>query len=279
MEKIENLYYRKFHLADELTPIVKYAWMMNSFEKRSKKDLLIPDGYPEIIFVQQGSYCKELLSHSQKPVIVDQSCIIGIQTQTVLASRMNYCRLVGLKLRPAGAYALFGNRLKCTAGKNVPLTDFRVDWLTDLSESIRLSKNERSIKDILNERLIRETKSIKDSRSHKLATSYINSILAVRGQISVKDLAKNHHISLRHFQRTFTAFFGLSPKKFLNLIRFKHTYKSSVLQKKDLTNYTGYGYYDQMHFIKDFRKKLGITPSESSDFTFLQRNIMAKISS
>jgi len=85
-----------------LRKYVKYIWVIRSQENQSEKDLLIPDGYPEIIFRKNGAYCKDLLNPNKKTQIIDQSCIIGIQDETVLASRMNHCHI-----RLAGTHTLF----------------------------------------------------------------------------------------------------------------------------------------------------------------------------
>ena len=117
------------------------------------------------------------------------------------------------------------------------------------------------------------------SPTQEKAKSFIKCILEVNGQITVKALAEKHFISVRHFQRLFKKYYGIAPKKFINIIRFKQLYKSSVLKEKMPNDFLGFGYYDQMHFIKDFKKQLGITPSHTLSETFKRLNYMAKTNS
>ncbi len=276
MPEDNQLYYRKYTLQRELAQFVKYAWVMRSTETGSKPDLLIPDGYLEIIFAQKGGYRKAFVNPHRRPVIIDRSCIIGIQTLSVLASRMNPCHLIGMKLKPTGAHALFGERLKNTLDKNVSLSDFGVKWLCDLDRSLQQCQEETAAIDLLSETLHLQIGNLADGQWNELPSAFLKSILRVNGQISVRELAKEHCLSVRHFQRKFKSFFGISPKKFLNIIRFKHFYKASVIRPKSPANFLEYGYYDQMHFIKDFRKHLGITPSNRSEPAFLRLNQMAK---
>lgn len=271
-----NLYYQKHALDKGLEKYVKYAWVMKSEESKSKADLLIPDGYPEIIFVQKGAYHKKFLPPNPKTIVVKNSCIIGIQTQTVLASRMNQCQLLGVKLKPPGAYLLFGDRLKSLLDANVPLDRFGMEWLCDLEHRLSTCKTEIDKIKLLSETLLYQIEQSANKANSQLATSFLETILNTKGQIGIEALAQQHCLSVRHFQRKFKIFFGLSPKKFLNIIRFKHLYKSSILQQKIPSNFLDYGYYDQMHFIKDFRKHLGVNPSKSSDPIFLQLNQMAQ---
>jgi len=269
----------KYTLEKELQKYVKYAWIMKAYEAKSKQDLLIPDGYPEIIFVKKGAYHKEYLDQNSTSITINNSCIIGIQTQSVLASRRNNCHLVGLKLQPVGAYTLFGENLKNISPINKPLNEFGVEWLGHLDEKIQNCEGDESIIKLLAETLLHQIDKLENDQLNELAASFLATILNIKGQISVQELAKQHCLSIRHFQRKFKGFFGISPKKFLNIIRFKHLYKSSTLQQKLPANFLEYGYYDQMHFIKDFQKKLGVNPSKSVEKAFLQMNKMAQINS
>lgn len=249
---------------------------MNCSEGQSQRDLLIPDGYPELIFVLNGAYQKEYIDLTKSTIIIDRSCFVGMQTQTVLASRLNHCYLIGLKLHPLGAYRLFGERLKRCVDINQPLADFGIPWLLVLDESLRHCSMESSIIDLLSKSLLQELSYLEEHPNDRLAAAFLASVLKVKGQISVQELAQQHYLSVRHFQRKFKNFFGVSPKKFLNIIRFKHLYKSSILQHQSPRNFLDYGYYDQMHFIKDFQKHLGVSPSKSLEPFFRQLNQMAK---
>ncbi|MEM6806503.1 MAG: helix-turn-helix domain-containing protein [Bacteroidota bacterium] len=277
--EIPHLYYRKFQLAPGLEKFVKYAWIMKSFEAQSKPDLLIPDGYPEIIFVQKGGYRKEFIASGKGEIIIKRSCVIGMQTQSVLASRIDECGLLGLKLQPMGAYLLFGTKLKEILNENRNLQSFGVEYLKELDLKLQNCEEEEQIRDVLSHSLLQQTEQLKDRPKDDLPASVLSTILRLNGKISIQLLAAEHGLGVRHFQRKFKDYFGISPKKFLNIIRFKHLYKASILKEKKAIDFLDYGYYDQMHFIKDFRKHLGITPSKRIELNFLQMNQMAKINS
>lgn len=252
---------------------------MKSFEAQSKPDLLIPDAYPEIIFVLKGGYRKEFLAPDKASLIINRSCIIGMQTQSVLASRLNECCLIGLKLQPLGAYLLFGNRLKEILNENRGLQSFGERFLVELDQNLKNAKTESEILDLLSQTFINQVDPLEDKEGDILAAAMLEEILRLKGQISIQKLAESYGLSVRQLQRKFKDYFGISPKKFLNIIRFKSLYKASILKEKKTVDFLEYGYYDQMHFIKDFRKHLGITPSQSIDPAFLQMNVMAKINS
>lgn len=270
------LFYRKYKVREELKDLLKYVWVMRSKERESQQDLLIPDGYPEIIFVLRGAYRKAYLHPDKEALIINESCLVGIQTQTVLANRLNHCHLIGIKLKPAGAYTLLGEKLQEIADANENLNSCDLPWLKHLNHQILQTPSDyEAIRLIENSLLAQLGNSPVDERAY----SFIHTILTEKGQLSVQELAAEHQLSIRQLQRRFKGYFGISPKKFISLIRFKHYYKQNVLRHEDRRHFLDYGYYDQMHFIRDFQKHLGITPSRREDSTFQLLNQMARINS
>lgn len=83
-----------------------------------------------------------------------------------------------------------------------------------------------------------------------------------KGNIRIKDLAQQLHTSPSPLEKRFRAAVGASPKKFASIVRLKH-----VLQQYpaagSLTE-LGYeaGFYDQAHFIKEFKAFTGDTPED-----------------
>ena len=71
------------------------------------------------------------------------------------------------------------------------------------------------------------------------------------------------HFSPRQCQRLFQLHYGITPKMALSIIRFHKCMEiltSPKAKPSDILNVTDY--YDQPHFIKDFKRNIGITPLE-----------------
>ncbi|HHX70834.1 MAG TPA: AraC family transcriptional regulator [Gallicola sp.] len=83
--------------------------------------------------------------------------------------------------------------------------------------------------------------------------------LLVQLPIEANEVYRMLHLSPRQCQRIFKTQFGLSPKKVLSIIRFQKCLKD-LLTNNNFANDTSY--YDQSHFINDFKKNIGITPLE-----------------
>lgn len=81
---------------------------------------------------------------------------------------------------------------------------------------------------------------------------------------TIKELAHYFNLSERQFERKFKEYSGLSPKRFMRIVRFAKAcdhYGDS--HETSLTEIAlNCGYYDQSHFIKDFKTFSGYEPSQ-----------------
>ncbi len=88
--------------------------------------------------------------------------------------------------------------------------------------------------------------------------------MTANGQLQVYELSKQININRRQLERKFSSTIGLSPKQLSKTIRLQATLK--MLLNKQFTSLTALAYegdyYDQAHFIKDFKEFTGLTPKE-----------------
>lgn len=81
--------------------------------------------------------------------------------------------------------------------------------------------------------------------------------------IPVEELAACVHLSVRQFERRFKRLFSVSPAAFVNQHRVRIA--ASLLRESDATIAEiahRVGFYDHSHFIRLFRRTLGVTPSQ-----------------
>jgi len=92
----------------------------------------------------------------------------------------------------------------------------------------------------------------------------IRYIRATNGQMSIEQLSSLSNMSTRSLQRKMKEVTGVSPKSYSRTVRFKYAINLIILQQEvdwhDILFECGY--YDQAHFIKEFKFHTGYTPSE-----------------
>lgn len=96
----------------------------------------------------------------------------------------------------------------------------------------------------------------------KLVLAALAIIHKSKGNIRIKELTEQLHISQSPLEKRFRQAVGAPPKKFASLVRLKY-----VIQQYSSANSLtelGYeaGFYDQAHFIKEFKTLTGDTPEK-----------------
>lgn len=94
-----------------------------------------------------------------------------------------------------------------------------------------------------------------------------NAIALILTNCGVVDIEKdlNTGISQRQLRRLFEFYVGDTAKTFSKVVRFQHILKAKPSAQSLRQNklFFDSGYYDQAHFIKEFRNFYGVTPSKA----------------
>jgi AraC-like DNA-binding protein len=108
--------------------------------------------------------------------------------------------------------------------------------------------------------------ALKERESDKLIIKAVKLIYQSKGTIKIKELNEKLFISQSAFEKRFRKTIGTTPKKFASIVRF-----NSVLNHFD-TNKTlteicyANNFFDQAHFIRDFKQYTGDTPEKFKRF-------------
>jgi len=89
-------------------------------------------------------------------------------------------------------------------------------------------------------------------------------ILTSQGVIQIEQEIKTG-LSPRQLRRKFDQFIGTSPKTFSKVVRFQNILRSKPSSKSLRYNHLFFdgGYFDQSHFIKEFKQLYGVSPSKA----------------
>src|SRR6202000_2586267 len=97
-----------------------------------------------------------------------------------------------------------------------------------------------------------------------------------KGDTSVNELSRLLRVSESTLYRNFNSSLGQNPKDFIQTVRFRNAL--SLFMKQQYQNLTELTYqsqfYDQSHFIKDFKKRAGILPNQFYKNIQLEQNVL-----
>lgn len=94
---------------------------------------------------------------------------------------------------------------------------------------------------------------------------------------NIENVAARYGITARYLQKLFLQYTGLTPKLYTKIHRFQNSLRLVTKKDTSLTSIAyDCGYFDQSHFIKEFKSFTGVTPSgysiENSPVTLVLAN-------
>ncbi|MGS2738584.1 helix-turn-helix domain-containing protein [Sinomicrobium sp. M5D2P17] len=163
-----------------------------------------------------------------------------------------------VKFSETGASAFLPLPVHKLFGKTVPLDNFITKEKIDQVEN-RLGEAENHLQQIaVTERFLL---SLFHPPDHDVVIARaIEKIEFSKGLLPIGDVLEGLPLSRDPFEKRFRRVTGSSPKQFSSIVRMRNILSGP--QKGNLTSiaYTS-GYFDQAHFIKDFRRFTGTTPT------------------
>jgi AraC-like DNA-binding protein len=168
---------------------------------------------------------------------------------------------IGIEFSPQGAYRFFHFTLNEIQNQIYPLSDVLANTGKRLVEEINNTISAQQKINVLQQFLLKQL----SLHNEDLIFEYcIEKITASKGRIIIKELEKRTGYSSRWLNIKFNDKLGVSPKNFSSIIRFKHYYEGFISgdEKSFFRNEFYELYYDQSHFIKDFKRFTGLPPTK-----------------
>lgn len=238
---------------DILKPYVKNFVISESEEEKIYK--VLPETGLVIGFQYKGK-----LSHidKEKEIQLSTSGVTGLRDGYRLFKNSPNIGTLLVFFKETGAAVFFKQPVHELFRESVSLDNFMLrSELLIFEEQINEAKSDLEKIDVVEQFLIsRMNNTIQDN----LVLSALALIHKSKGNIRIKELMKELHISQSPLEKRFRQVVGASPKKFASIIRLKHAIQNYNPQNS-LTD-LGYeaGFYDQAHFIKEFKNFTGENP-------------------
>jgi AraC-like DNA-binding protein len=166
---------------------------------------------------------------------------------------------IGIQLKPQMAGSLLNESLLQFRNKVSGLEEILGDSVKGMVEQIRNESDNTKRFHLLAKFLIQKSSKSK-SRLSPLMSEYIQQ----NPFVSVDQLASNFSISYSHLRKLFYDEVGLSPKEYIKVIRTRKAIGSMEKGEHNSLTDLAYklGYFDQSHFIRDFKSVTKRSPKE-----------------
>jgi len=246
----DRIIYKEIQASKEVRDFVHCFWQLKTISP-----LESPYSYR---IVSDG--CIDIFFEKDHP---KQSFIMGFfrkYTSFSIGKKFNY---IGIRFLPTALPLLFkinANELSNQSqklSKILPKFSQRISKINTKNHSF--DELAAELNEIINQHIQKETFELDPRLFNSL-----NIIFQTKGNLDIeKDL--NTGLSPRQLRRIFNFYLGTTPKAFSNVVRFQYilNLKPSSKNLKENKLYYDVGFFDQAHFIKNFKTFYGVTPSEA----------------
>jgi AraC-like DNA-binding protein len=250
-----------FEPHQDLALLVKCYWTLESpKEKTPSKNTIVPDGCMKLIFHYGDLYKHHTAIGSS--IDLPRCFLIGQLTRPYIVEPTGETGTFFVCFHPNGFLPFATFPIKEMENTAVPLDKLFEKDGQEIEQKI-LNANTTSERINLIETFLFNQLTDTETVDH-LVKSTVETILTANGQLSVGELSKQNNINRRQLVRKFSSAIGLSPKQLSKTVRLQATLKT--LLTKEVTSLTDLAYeneyFDQAHFIKDFKEFTGLTPKE-----------------
>lgn len=170
----------------------------------------------------------------------------------------------GIKFKPGGFYPFIKKPMYSFTNRSIPIESVFSIKTSELEEKILFAEND--------EQRIEQTETLlfskppKEDPNVRWVQEVVDFILKQSDILKADDVAKKFDVNLRTLQRQFHRYVGVSPKWVIQRYRLHEA--AERLENGENIDGTRLalelGYFDQSHFIRDFKSMVGISPEQYS---------------
>ena len=231
--------------SEELAPVVEHYWVVG-WDLRSQKP-----------------YVQEVLPHPCVHLTVegDGSKVYGVMTGKFSYRLTGEGRVLGIRFKPGVFYPIWGSPVSGLTDASVGLREaFGLEGEA-FEAAVLAAENDEEMVEIA-EAFLRKRLPERDADA-ELAGRIVASIVADRELTRVEDVAARFSMEKRRLQRLFHRYVGVGPKWVI--LRGRIHDATDMLADGEAANWAELalelGYFDQAHFVKDFKALIGVAPA------------------
>ncbi|MCF8368649.1 MAG: helix-turn-helix domain-containing protein [Bacteroidales bacterium] len=228
--------------------------------KGKKPVLLYPEGHFELIFQVYGNFSQNNINSTlwdARPVFF----IGGLHnTSYAIKPEEGQSKLISVEFKPGSARFFIPEKLNLFKNRVVDLKDVFRSSKIDNIEAILWTDNTKAQLEMIETFLVK----IFIQKTNSPIDIALSKIIQHSGFVSIDALARISCLSNSQFRKRFNEEVGMSPKEYSKIVRAKCI--ARILLNNPHTSLTELtyklGYFDQAHFIKDFKSVVGTSPGQ-----------------
>lgn len=239
--------------------ILQYIFIEETVNEE-KPYLLPPNGIPGLVI--QYKETESLLKVGEEDAIPSpQAFVVGIYKNKLSRIHKGDVGVMCIMFQPTSIFHLFGK--SCKQFSHNVVTDVRQvvgDKYDEMIENVVKADSYEDKISIFEEFIFKQF--ILTNKSFNMIDDVAIEILMQNGLLKIPDLLQKYKMSRRWLEKGFLERLGVSPKYYLDLIRFNHVLR--LLRNNSPQDWNTIvlecGFYDHPHLIRQFKKFSNTSP-------------------
>lgn len=254
--------YQTYKPHKDLESIVKFYWTLEvPFDPKNQKQKIVPDGCIEMTF-NFGDKIKRYTSEDDF-ILHPNAMVMGQRTKSYYILPVGNVDTFAVCFYPIGFVNFVNTSLENLVDKETPITElFGQAQANELEQQINQAIHTQQRIEIIETYLLKRINE-KNTISN-VVKSTVDALLKKNGTTPINVILKDNISKRRQLERHFKKQIGISPKQLGKAIRLQATLQLLLNKKSETLTDIAYEneYFDQNHFIKDFKEFVGVTPKE-----------------
>ncbi|HSR51645.1 MAG TPA: helix-turn-helix domain-containing protein [Acidobacteriota bacterium] len=257
--------YEQHRPAGPLGQFVEFFWFHEGYDPGHTREKVLPDGSIELIIDLEDTPKRLYASEDSRQATEYRGAwISGEQKEYIVIEASPHSSMAGIHFRPGGAWPFFDFPISELTNQVVQLDLIWGRNIARLREQLLEAKSVEVKFQVMEAFLLGLAK---DRLEPDCTIAFAVEKITRRPQhLIIGDLIEEVGYSHRHFLSRFKKQVGVTPKFLTRVFKFQHVLRSLDGFKSTDINWAelsfDWGYYDQAHFINDFRSLSGLRPTE-----------------
>jgi AraC-like DNA-binding protein len=259
--------YRRVRPSPPLSDFVSCLWYSEGFEGTHERERLLPNGEAGIVFDLRERPARDSIriwnaEDERRFESFAPAIFCGARTDCFVIDTEQQQRVIGIQFRAGGAFPFLGMPACEVANNTYALDDIWPGESEVLREQLMAAPSAQAMFAILERALLSRLRH--SAHLHPAVAFAVGCLSKPNPTLRVSDLAERVGMGPRRFMEIFREQTGLTPKAFQRVRRFQRVLRTLHAGAEE--NWSAIaadcGYFDQPHFIHDFRSFSGLTPGE-----------------
>ncbi|NMH89624.1 helix-turn-helix domain-containing protein [Flavivirga algicola] len=254
--------YQTYEPHIDLKSLVSCYWTLEvPKQSEPQKQRIVPDGCIEMAFIL-GDDIKRYTSENEF-ILQPREMVLGQTIEPFYIEPTGFVKTFAIRFYPYGFANFVTEPINNLVNTETPIDQlFGVENADDLKQKIVKAENTEQRISIVEEFLLER---LNDEKTiNRIVKNTVDSLLSTNGSVSINSILKDDLSKRRQLERNFKKQIGVSPKQLGKVIRLQTALKMLLDPKSENLTDIAYKseYFDQAHFIKDFKEFTGINPKE-----------------